>query len=292
MGMAKRIKARFFSHDSNARNDPKIIQVRMKYGMAGYGVYFAILEWLNDVDGHLGFLTDINTIAFELRVPASLVKSIVNDFGLFALTEDGKRFYSESFNRRKALFDSTSKSRSEKARKAAAARWGTARTISNSEKSGSGDAPSIQSDAPSIAPSIKKNAKENKIYSSPITARERACTCEEFGKMLMEDESFWQLSAMRFKVGEEKLKEMLEPFVQECACGGTDHHDYNDFRRHFFNWVRIAIEKENRHGIQFDNRAGGGTKADANVRAIHDYAARRKGYFEGMAGEEPDILSP
>lgn len=30
----------YFPHDSNARNDAKILKVRMKYGAEGYGVYF------------------------------------------------------------------------------------------------------------------------------------------------------------------------------------------------------------------------------------------------------------
>lgn len=38
--------ASYFSHDCNARNDPKILELRMKHGMAGYGIYFSILEKL------------------------------------------------------------------------------------------------------------------------------------------------------------------------------------------------------------------------------------------------------
>ena len=39
-------KTSYFSHDSNARNDEKILAVRMKYGAEGYGIYFMILERL------------------------------------------------------------------------------------------------------------------------------------------------------------------------------------------------------------------------------------------------------
>ena len=34
----------YFSHDSNARNDERILLLRMKHGAAGYGVYFMLLE--------------------------------------------------------------------------------------------------------------------------------------------------------------------------------------------------------------------------------------------------------
>ena len=35
----------YFSHDSNARNDERIIRLRMKYGAAGYGVFFMVLGY-------------------------------------------------------------------------------------------------------------------------------------------------------------------------------------------------------------------------------------------------------
>ena len=38
----------YFSHDSNARNDPKIACLRKKYGWVGYGLYWAIIEVLRD----------------------------------------------------------------------------------------------------------------------------------------------------------------------------------------------------------------------------------------------------
>lgn len=38
----------YFSHDSNARNDPKILAMRSKYGCAGYGWYWMFIETLRD----------------------------------------------------------------------------------------------------------------------------------------------------------------------------------------------------------------------------------------------------
>ncbi len=108
----------YFSHDSNARNDEKILAVRMKFGMEGYGIYFAILERLRDSADYMS-IRDYNVIAFDFRVSAEKVKSIVEDFGLFVFTEDGKYFYSESFLQRMKLKDL----KSEKARESANLRW-------------------------------------------------------------------------------------------------------------------------------------------------------------------------
>lgn len=106
----------YFPHYANARNDEKILEVRMKYGMEGYGIYFAILERLRDTEDYTS-VTNYNVIAFDLRVDASKVKSIVEDFGLFVFTENGEYFYSERFLNHMDYKDDISKKRAEAGRK-------------------------------------------------------------------------------------------------------------------------------------------------------------------------------
>lgn len=112
----------YFSHDSTARNSDKLIGVRMKHGAAGYGVYFMILERLRDEPDYKS-VKDYNMLAFDFRVDAGLVKGIVEDFGLFVFTEDGKYFYSESFMKRMAIKDAKSQRLSEAGKKGASKRW-------------------------------------------------------------------------------------------------------------------------------------------------------------------------
>ena len=108
----------YFSHDANSRNDEKIIRLRIKHKAAGYGVYFMLLEILREKKDFM-CLKDYNIIAFELREDAALIKSVVEDFGLFVFTDDGKYFYSESFLRRMEKVGQVSQVRSEAAKK----RW-------------------------------------------------------------------------------------------------------------------------------------------------------------------------
>ena len=110
-------KTNYFSHDSNARNDEKILAVRMRLGAEGYGIYFMIIERLRDSVDYMS-VKDYNNIAFDLRVSAEKVKAVIEDFGLFTFTEDGKRFYSESFLQRMKIKDE----KSEKARESASFR--------------------------------------------------------------------------------------------------------------------------------------------------------------------------
>lgn len=112
----------YFSHDSNARNSDKLIPLRMRLGAEGYGIYFMILERLREEPGYTS-VKDYNMIAFDLRVDTGKVKSVIEDFGLFVFTEDGKYFYSESFKRRMQQKDDKSRKLSEAGKKGNERRW-------------------------------------------------------------------------------------------------------------------------------------------------------------------------
>lgn len=98
--------AYYFSHDSNARQDEKIIALRMKLGWEGYGLYWALIEKLRDATNYM-CVKDYNLIAFDLRSDAAKIKTIIEDFGLFAFTnqEIGECFYSMSLIKRMTQFE-------------------------------------------------------------------------------------------------------------------------------------------------------------------------------------------
>lgn len=120
----------YFPHDSNARNSDKLIRLRMRHKAAGYGVFFMILERLREEPNYMS-VKDYNMIAFDLREDTSLIKSVIEDFGLFVFTEDGKYFYSESFKQRMGFKDEKSRKRSEAGKLGMAKRWGNNNVITN-----------------------------------------------------------------------------------------------------------------------------------------------------------------
>jgi hypothetical protein len=112
--MAK--EAYYFSHDSNARNDPKIIKLRMKLGMSGYGIFWAIVEMLRDEDGY-SMHKDYESIAFALNEQSQTIKSVIEDFELFDISSN--KFCSNSLNQRMELMEAKSRN----GKKAAKIRW-------------------------------------------------------------------------------------------------------------------------------------------------------------------------
>lgn len=120
--------AYFFSHDCNARNDPKILALRSVYGAEGYGVYFMLVEILREQPEYKLSVTKYiwSTLAMQMQVEASRVEQIITDCcteftenGKPLLVNDGEYLYSASLLRRMGKVDDISNLRREAARK----RW-------------------------------------------------------------------------------------------------------------------------------------------------------------------------
>lgn len=106
----------YFSHDSNARHHEKLLALRMKHGWAGYGLYWALIEKLRESGGYK-LSRNYELIAFDLRVDAASIQSIISDFGLFVVEDTF--FYSQSLCERMEIKDS----KSQQASHAAQIRW-------------------------------------------------------------------------------------------------------------------------------------------------------------------------
>ena len=95
--------AYYFSHDSNARNDQRLMKVRMQYGIRGYGIYFAVVEILRDNQDYTLNVNDISSIAFDLRDDVDVISDIILNYDLFVVEDDV--FYSKSLKRRMLALD-------------------------------------------------------------------------------------------------------------------------------------------------------------------------------------------
>ena len=112
--------AYYFSHDSNARNDQRLIKVRMKYGMEGYGIYFGIIEIMREQEDYIISESDIESVAYDLRVEKDMIKDLLYNHRLFEIRRDAVRkeafFFSKSLKRRMEKLDLIKEKRSEAGR--------------------------------------------------------------------------------------------------------------------------------------------------------------------------------
>lgn len=87
----------FLKHEVDASNDPRVIRLERAHGLAGYAVYFKIREFLaarGDDDGALALDVDVLTVATRCD-DAALIESVVRNFGLFEIYDDGRFFCPE-----------------------------------------------------------------------------------------------------------------------------------------------------------------------------------------------------
>jgi len=94
--MSKIKDAYYFSHDSNARNDEKILDLRSKYGYEGYGIFWAIIEIMRDATGHKLQKSKINSLSIAINYDCEklqvFIDDCINEFKLF--TAENGNYYS------------------------------------------------------------------------------------------------------------------------------------------------------------------------------------------------------
>ena len=96
--------AYYFSHDSNAKDDPKCVLLIETLQLEGYGIFWILVETLRDQPDYRYPLALIPAIARRYNTTAEKVKSVVTKFGLFQI-ENEEFFYSESLDKRMEFLD-------------------------------------------------------------------------------------------------------------------------------------------------------------------------------------------
>lgn len=137
-------KAYYFSHDSNARRDPKILAMREVFGAEGYGWWWMLIEILREQAGYLLPKTKFvwKTLASEFQTSSdeakNFVEACIKEFELLSETE--KYIWSDSLLRRMQKMDQVI----EKKRQAAQKRWDKEKDISEPGDQHTRDANALQ----------------------------------------------------------------------------------------------------------------------------------------------------
>lgn len=83
-----------------------------------------------------------------------------------------------------------------------------------------------------------------------------AHACEGYAQELLLDEIFTEQTAMQFHTTPDNILILSRSFNNEQSIKQTAHADYNDYRRHAFDWMRIQMEKrekKDKNGNPNDN---------------------------------------
>lgn len=110
-----RKEAYYFSHDANAQDDPKCMQLMDDLGVEGYGIFWLLIEKLRSEKEFILPYTVVSSFAKRWGTTKELVEKVINDYGLFV--KESNEFYSE---RLKQSMDQ----KSQKAKESISYRWG------------------------------------------------------------------------------------------------------------------------------------------------------------------------
>lgn len=209
----------YFSHDVNARSDPKLIKVQMMHGMTGIGIYWCIVEMLYENSGFI--LPEYDRITFELRNDETVIKSIINDFGLFEIM-DGKITSQAVLRQINFRID-----KSVKAKESIAKRWDKydSNTIvlqSNEDRN------------------TKERKGEDRKEKDRKGERENARASFEFLFSEMTSDSEWVNRAKIATNINGNFDATLRKFLTELAARNriSDNPDILDIQAHFISWVK------------------------------------------------------
>lgn len=121
--------AYYFSHDSNARNDEKILMLRAEHGWEGYGIYWALVEMMFENAETALDHSKVKGIAAGHNINITLLQAVITTCIKEELFDsDDTKFWSDSLRRRKQKYQQIKQQKSEAGKKGMAKRWGTDNT--------------------------------------------------------------------------------------------------------------------------------------------------------------------
>lgn len=91
--------AYYFSHDSNAKDDPKCMLLIDQLGLEGYGIFWILIEVLRDQPEYRYPLNLVPILARRYNTTAEKMNTVIRNYNLFQFDEKNN-FFSLSLNKR------------------------------------------------------------------------------------------------------------------------------------------------------------------------------------------------
>ena len=86
----------YIPHEVSMRNTSEVMNLIKKEGMAGYGIYWALMEYLRIQDNYVGDMEALDVLKRELKIRQAKLDKVLHGYGLFVC--NGNTFYSPKLN--------------------------------------------------------------------------------------------------------------------------------------------------------------------------------------------------
>ena len=80
-------KDQYIPHEVSMRNTTEVMNLIENEGMTGYGIYWALFEYLRTQDDYVGDVRVLRSLARQLKTKLAKVEAVLHNYGLFTLTD-------------------------------------------------------------------------------------------------------------------------------------------------------------------------------------------------------------
>lgn len=77
----------YFPHEVNLRQTSEFMHLIEKEGMAGYGIYWGLIEYLRSQDNYTGDFRVLKTLAVQMKTSTARLYKILKEYDLFEFTD-------------------------------------------------------------------------------------------------------------------------------------------------------------------------------------------------------------
>ena len=222
-------KDQYIPHEVSMRNTTEVMHLIEKEGMAGYGIYWAIMEYLRTQDDYVGDVRVLKSLSQQLKTSVERLLRILKNYGLFDMTD---------FTFRSRKLEAVMKPLEDK-RKAMKARSCDDRETTVQRKACN----SLEIKDGSFLSKVKESkVKESKVSSSKeddvVAAVPVSLAWERYVDELAKEQTWIELMAMRSGLGKsfvQRFAEVLKHFKQHIQSLGNekDIQSPSDAKRYF-----------------------------------------------------------
>ena len=225
-------KDQYIPHEVSMRNTTEVMNLIEKEGPAGYGIYWALMEYLRVQDGYIGDIQALKTLKRELKIRQIKLDKVLYGYGLFVC--NGNTFYSPKLNEVMTPFEQR-RDRIE-AYKRQKQKDNSLET--NCVSSGKSDIVSFEVKGKGEGQGKVTTSKEEKSGVDVVAAVPTTLAWERYVDELAQEQQWVEVMAMRSGLGlvfVNRFSEVLKHFKQHVQAVGNekDIQSPSDAKRYF-----------------------------------------------------------
>ena len=230
----------YIPHEVSMRNTTEVMNLIEKEGPAGYGIYWALMEYLRVQDDYIGDIQALKTLKRELKIRQTKLDKVLYGYGLFVC--NGNTFYSpklnevmKPFEQRRAKIEAYKRKKEKENSLEINEVNAEKRDIVSFEVKGKGEGKGEGKEDTSspISSSSTAEAAEEKVLSSSFVP-----TWERYIDELKDDEQWMELVAMRSGL-KQQFYTLFPRIVESFKChvraiGNEGHIVSSGDAKHYF----------------------------------------------------------